>query len=161
MSIPDTHSIILPISASNGDALRDRIDCFKNASISSADFLDLVYTLGSRRTHMRSRAYMITDKSKFAGDIELGNWIRLDENDVPASLPLAFAFTGQGAQWPQMGLELIEKSPTFRSTIRSLDLDLRNLLNPPAWTLQGIISVQARKISNVLDANNIFPRNYI
>lgn len=44
-------------------------------------------------------------------------------------------FTGQGAQWPQMGRSLILRSHRFRSTIAELERSLAALPNPPAWSL--------------------------
>lgn len=53
-----------------------------------------------------------------------------------SKLPIAFVFTGQGAQWPQMGKELIEEFPSFRRTIQDLDSVLQAIPNGPSWTLQ-------------------------
>lgn len=48
-------------------------------------------------------------------------------------------FTGQGAQWPRMGAELVETSPFAASRIAELDAALQNLPVPsdrPSWTLR-------------------------
>jgi len=50
---------------------------------------------------------------------------------------LVFTFTGQGAQWAQMGKELMEKEPIFRKRIQALDDFLSQLPDPPQWRLQG------------------------
>lgn len=44
-------------------------------------------------------------------------------------------FTGQGAQWPQMGRSLMLRSHRFRSTIAELERSLATLPDPPAWSL--------------------------
>ena len=44
---------------------------------------------------------------------------------------------GQGAQWPQMGLSLIETFPICRRTLTSLDRFLQELEEPPDWNLEG------------------------
>ncbi|KAI9040422.1 polyketide synthase [Aspergillus affinis] len=45
-------------------------------------------------------------------------------------------FTGQGAQWPTMGRDLILRCGAFSSTIDRLDDTLRQLPDPPSWTLR-------------------------
>ena len=46
-------------------------------------------------------------------------------------------FTGQGAQWPQMGMELIKTIPMARAILSRLDASLMSLptLHRPQWTL--------------------------
>jgi acyl transferase domain-containing protein len=63
-------------------------------------------------------------------------------------------FTGQGAQWPRMGRELLLRSDLcFQSSIRSLDQDLREAQAPaaPQWTLEEELlrtsGVQAAELS--------------
>jgi acyl transferase domain-containing protein len=48
---------------------------------------------------------------------------------------IAFVFTGQGAQWSQMGADLIKHFPLARSTIEYLDSVLQSVPSPPAWSL--------------------------
>ncbi|KAI4157524.1 MAG: hypothetical protein LQ342_008211 [Letrouitia transgressa] len=48
---------------------------------------------------------------------------------------IGFIFTGQGAQWPQMGKGLLETFPIAARTIRYLDQILQNSYEPPSWTL--------------------------
>ena len=52
-------------------------------------------------------------------------------------------FTGQGAQWPGMGRELILKSSLFRRTIEQLESSLSELPDPPAWSLKNEIMAVA------------------
>lgn len=44
-------------------------------------------------------------------------------------------FSGQGAQWPQMGEMLIEQSSLFRNTIEQCDDALAELPIPPVWSI--------------------------
>ncbi|GKT75184.1 LOW QUALITY PROTEIN: polyketide synthase [Colletotrichum tofieldiae] len=48
----------------------------------------------------------------------------------------ASSFTGQGAQWPRMGAELMAYYPSFHRTIQVLDMTLRDLDNAPEWTIE-------------------------
>ncbi|RYP64884.1 hypothetical protein DL771_008561 [Monosporascus sp. 5C6A] len=48
---------------------------------------------------------------------------------------IGFVFSGQGSQWPQMGLDLIAAFPTARRVILQLDNVLQKLPDRPSWTL--------------------------
>ncbi|CAI6236692.1 unnamed protein product [Periconia digitata] len=56
-------------------------------------------------------------------------------------------FTGQGAQWPRMGAELIEQSPLASSVLEDLDACLAALPPPdrPSWTLRDELLAAASK----------------
>lgn len=45
-------------------------------------------------------------------------------------------FTGQGAQWPTMGRELLLRPGPFTATIDRLDDILQQLPDPPTWSLR-------------------------
>lgn len=45
-------------------------------------------------------------------------------------------FTGQGAQWPRMGRELLKISPVFRRSIERCERALASLHDGPSWSLQ-------------------------
>ena len=48
-----------------------------------------------------------------------------------------FIFTGQGAQWPGMGKELMQDFLAFSEDIRAMDEILAQLPDPPNWTIEG------------------------
>ncbi|KAI1811887.1 beta-ketoacyl synthase domain-containing protein [Poronia punctata] len=48
-------------------------------------------------------------------------------------------FTGQGAQWPSMGVTLLRQNEIYRGSIRTLDKHLQNCPHPPTWSLEEII----------------------
>jgi aspyridone synthetase (hybrid polyketide synthase/nonribosomal peptide synthetase) len=66
---------------------------------------------------------------------EVGHQPKLiNPKEIPGILGV---FTGQGAQWPQMGKELIGKSPIFRRTLEDCDATLQALPSTdiPEWSL--------------------------
>lgn len=79
---------------------------------------DLAYTLAHRREHLPHRSSAIFNNgavSKAAAPTKAAQ-----KHEV------VMVFTGQGAQWACMGRELLQSDETFRSSIRSLDIELRN-----------------------------------
>jgi acyl transferase domain-containing protein len=50
---------------------------------------------------------------------------------------LTFAFTGQGAQWPTMGKNLMETFPTFRADIQNMDRAVQRLEHRPSWQIES------------------------
>lgn len=95
----------------------------------SVSLPDLAYTLSERRTRHFHRGYVVTKD------------LSLDPNSIiygkqrPESPRVGFIFTGQGAQWSQMGRSLVDNFSEARDTIERLDSALRELVHPPAWSL--------------------------
>ncbi|SMR52109.1 unnamed protein product [Zymoseptoria tritici ST99CH_1E4] len=86
---------------------------------------NVAYTLGARRSHLRYRlAVPATCLAELSNSMTT-NSIRLTRSlDAPK---LGFVFTGQGAQWPQMGMGLMREYPIFASAINRADAHLRSL----------------------------------
>ncbi|RYP40773.1 hypothetical protein DL767_001419 [Monosporascus sp. MG133] len=63
-------------------------------------------------------------------------------------LQLGFVFTGGGAQWPNMGRQLLQ-FPAFRHSIRRTDDYVATLPDPPSWTVEGMM--QADVSSHEMD----------
>lgn len=82
---------------------------------------DLAYTLATRRTQLSHRAYAIVHNGA------LGNVSQRVQADTSKPKKVVMVFTGQGAQWPQMGRELLRSNDIFKSTIRSLDQHLASI----------------------------------
>ncbi|KAF2844391.1 ketoacyl-synt-domain-containing protein [Plenodomus tracheiphilus IPT5] len=97
----------------------------------SIDMDHLAYTLSDRRSMLYYRAFTITQLKKpslTADDLVTGK-------QAPSPPRIGFVFTGQGAQWSQMGAELVSNFAIARRTIGELDEALKSLPEPPAWTL--------------------------
>ena len=107
-------------------------------------FDDLAYTLANRREHLSHRAYKVVGGS-----------------DIPASpgrsspntkMNLVMVFTGQGAQYPRMGRELLLRGDlVFQKTLKTLDKYLQGIPEPPAWTIENELQ-KSSKTSQVQKA---------
>ena len=92
---------------------------------------DLAYTLAMRRMHLPHRAYAIVKNGAIESTSPPSNL-----NKLAGKPNLVMVFTGQGAQWPQMGRELLQHNKTFKASIQSLDKHLQNLLeNKPQYSI--------------------------
>lgn len=99
---------------------------------------DLAYTLANRREHLVYRAFSIIDQGIMGATSIPTKSVRASE--------LVMVFTGQGAQWSQMGLELLDSDPTFLDSIRQLDGYLQCVFDEvPQWTLEGQIRQPGNK----------------
>ncbi|KAI1170322.1 hypothetical protein F4777DRAFT_584024 [Nemania sp. FL0916] len=54
-------------------------------------------------------------------------------------------FTGQGAQWPAMGKELVWSSVIFRTSLQAMDAALKECADPPAWSLVDELLAPAQR----------------
>ncbi|KAL7918585.1 polyketide synthase [Trichoderma austrokoningii] len=123
---------LLLLSSNSESSLKQTIEAHKTfAETTSSSLKDVAYTLARRRDHKSHRAFAIAgrvnDKLLFE---EFG-----PESTEPAPR-VAWIFTGQGAQWAEMGAELIDSNPIFRKSIRSLDAFLLGLPTPPTWNIE-------------------------
>lgn len=96
---------------------------------------DLTYTLNGRRSRLATRGFTVVNPFTLVEDMEPTRLIR--DSSGAGALPLAFVFTGQGAQWPGMGSELFHQYSRFRESIQYLDscLDSLGPEDRPACTL--------------------------
>ncbi|KUI56159.1 Lovastatin diketide synthase LovF [Cytospora mali] len=92
--------------------------------VKDAQFLrDLGHTLATKRTHHAWRAFAVADSPAALrnGLSELPRPTR-----IKSEPRLAWVFTGQGAQWPAMGIELMAY-PVFQQSILAADRYLNDL----------------------------------
>ncbi|KAE8157724.1 hypothetical protein BDV40DRAFT_304892 [Aspergillus tamarii] len=124
---------ILCFSANNRDSLQRYIEKFSQHCTSPSvqlDIRDVAYTLGVRRSKHFHRGYLITDDLKHL-DPATAVYGKKSVNAVN----VGFVFTGQGAQWPQMGLELLTSFPVARRCVEKLEAVLQSLPSKPTWSL--------------------------
>lgn len=133
--LPETGSgppHLLVFSANDNDVLRRNVQILSDHLIDPAvhaKLSDVAYTLSERRTHHFYRGFITSNSVEITAD----SMITGKKKAQPPRV--AFIFTGQGAQWSQMGKDLIESFPLARSVIESLDAALQSLARPPQWSL--------------------------
>ena len=130
--------VLLPFSGATVSALRSRVSDLKSICERGVDIFDLAFTLATRRSTLRCRGFLTTSLSSLKDDFENQKLHHQNDETSSSPLPLTFVFNGQGAQWPQMGLDLLHEFSAFRNIIRSLDAVLQSLQCPPPWTIEGI-----------------------
>ncbi|KAH7070015.1 PKSKA1 [Paraphoma chrysanthemicola] len=125
---------LLYFSANDQSSLDDYVKKFsshlQNPRV-SLELGDLAYTLSERRSRHYQGAVAITRSNP-----QYINEKTLIRGKQTSTAPrVAFVFTGQGAQWPTMGADLIRDFPLAKSTIGYLDGVLQSLPSPPSWSL--------------------------
>lgn len=127
---PDEPQLLL-FSANSQKALTRMIDNYRNfAKRKPENIGDLAYTLANRREHLSHRTFAIASK---------GNIGTIPPATKSAKSPaVIIVFSGQGAQWPQMGRELMDSNPNFLNSIRRLDKHLQGMHeHAPEWTIEA------------------------
>jgi acyl transferase domain-containing protein len=131
VSYQEDKRALLLFSAYSAASLEAQINSYQvHAKNNTTLLCDLAHTLAIRREHRPHRSYAIT------GDVSSWEASTFEATDR-FSPRVAWVFTGQGAQWPQMGAELLDTNYTFLETIRKLDRFLLTLPDPPPWTIEG------------------------
>ncbi|KAJ5675621.1 polyketide synthase [Penicillium macrosclerotiorum] len=134
ISCPHTVYNISPntsFSANHADSLEKMIENYEGYVEKNPDRVtDLAFTLGTRREHLPYRSFAVASP--------LGSITKSSASKAGEAPDIAMVFTGQGAQWPQMGRRLLRSPefPIFERTIKKLDQHLRTLENGPDWSIQ-------------------------
>ncbi|TID07519.1 Compactin diketide synthase mokB [Colletotrichum higginsianum] len=120
---------LMVYSANTADSLRRQVvNSQKYIGEHPGSLDDISYTLASRRGHLPHRAFSVMQDG-----VELTTSPFGKAPNTPADL--ALVFTGQGAQWPQMGAELLKTNRVFAQSMRRMDKFLSLLPDGPPWTL--------------------------
>lgn len=123
---------ILVFSAKHPSPLRTMIQAHETYHRSHPSSLqDMSVSLATKRDTLSHRAFCVAKGTDA--------WAPVYAPKVKSSEPakVVFVFTGQGAQWPQMGRELMQSEPVFMKSIDDMDRFLHTLSNGPNWTLKG------------------------
>ncbi|KAJ5720443.1 Acyl transferase/acyl hydrolase/lysophospholipase [Penicillium malachiteum] len=143
---PTTTPQLLLYSATSAESLKKIISNYGDFVLKNPDRVsDLAFTLANKREHLPHRAYAVVDL--FGG---VTSSLTFKTNAVPN---IAMVFTGQGAQWAEMGrcMFCCDTFPAFTETIRSLDLHLQTLSHAPTLTIEDEIK-KPTKLSSLNSA---------
>ena len=128
---------IVPVSANTRLSLQNQVsEAVNYAQRTQHKPSDLVYTLACRRQHLPYRALAIingTEKPSLSSYMKVSNKVE----------GVTMLFSGQGAQWPRMGSELMN-NPLFQTDIEEMDEILQSFTHRPDWTIKGIIFCSIR-----------------
>ncbi|KAJ4388197.1 hypothetical protein N0V93_008804 [Gnomoniopsis smithogilvyi] len=142
--IPQSQLIIL--SANRAESLAAMIEKHSDYIKQHKSSLDdIAYTLALRREHLRYRAFAVLGDGK---GVELKpefktKTIVLADGGKPPNI--TFVFTGQGAQWPEMGKEIIHSYPSVSSLLDRMDATLGKLCASREWTIRDELIKPASK----------------
>ncbi|EAL87813.1 polyketide synthase fgnA [Aspergillus fumigatus Af293] len=104
------------------------IDAYKSYARDHPDAIsDIAYTLAVRRERLPHRAFAIWQN----GELQTSSLSKASA--VPPAITMIFS--GQGAQWAEMGKKLIETEASFRHDLASMDSILQSLRKPPCWSI--------------------------
>ncbi|KAI0593005.1 hypothetical protein F4775DRAFT_587134 [Biscogniauxia sp. FL1348] len=117
-----TRARLLIWSAADEKALERTIQRYKTYHkqyiIDSGDKVNrLSYTLATRRSRLLWRTFAVVDEESLSNSAELSTFKPIRTSPEAA---LAFVFTGQGAQYVDMGVELL-RYPVFDKTLQRID----------------------------------------
>lgn len=123
---------LLLFSAKHPKALKKTVENHQSYHLSNLSRLsDMSYSLGLRREALDQRAFVVTNGTDYWSPV-------FSSRPLPREPPkTVFVFGGQGAQWAEMGKELIMNVPEFRASLQAMDDFLHGLPDGPTWSLIG------------------------
>ncbi|KAF9888920.1 hypothetical protein FE257_008089 [Aspergillus nanangensis] len=129
---------LVPVTGNDEYSMRKSVENILSViSDRTHDFHQLLYTLIDRRTRFSHRA-MIPVQIDHETQVTVQEPVTAGRinNTTPI---VAFVFTGQGAQWAEMGRQLLDCYPSVKRTFKKLNLALSHLKQSPSWTLEEIL----------------------
>ena len=102
---------VLVLSANDASSLRGAVQGLGSHLLNPrvrVGLPDLAYTLSERKTKLWHRAYLTTHNTEL--DEKAESWVVAKKSSHTPTF--GFVFTGQGAQWPQMGQDLLKYFPS-------------------------------------------------
>ncbi|KAJ5104223.1 Acyl transferase/acyl hydrolase/lysophospholipase [Penicillium argentinense] len=136
---PLTSPQLLVFSAASAESVKKAVAVYKDFVLKNPGRVnDLSFTLANKREHLPHRAYAVVNL--FGG---VNASVPLKSGKPPS---LVMVFTGQGAQWPEMGrcLMLDLSFPIFRQSIQGLDAHLKSIAPALTWSLEEELQKPAK-----------------
>ncbi|KAI9054258.1 hypothetical protein LZ554_001426 [Drepanopeziza brunnea f. sp. 'monogermtubi'] len=144
-------AIPLVLSANNEASLATMVSNYRDfiASNDQINLNDLAWTLQNRRSELAlkvtfagpSREALLANMTAIIGKTQQSPPAAIGTRcDHRSKSPrILGVFTGQGAQWANMGRELVLSSSMAKASVVHLDAALAELPDGPAWTLEDVI----------------------
>lgn len=105
---------------------------------------DLAYTLTARRSILPVKAYGVfvnrTSITELGAELQKLSQQLETYPEPQEETRIGFVFTGQGAQWAQMGVSLRSTFPVVEKTLQKLEGVLSGLPDAPEWSLGDELS---------------------
>ncbi|KAK2057644.1 putative polyketide synthase [Colletotrichum caudatum] len=122
---------LLLFSAQNPESLKRQISQVEEYARRHEDQLaNISYTLGARREQLAYRAFTVTqDGCSFQPSQVVHSTVKMPRH-------VNFVFTGQGAQWANMAIDLLGDFPSFLADIKHMDRILQRLHHAPLWSME-------------------------
>lgn len=129
-TLEDTPKLLI-FSANTQDSLRRLGEQYHEyIDLHPERLSDVAHTLSLRREHLPQRSFAI-------GGGGLTPTASAFTKVPPNPPDIVMMFSGQGAQWPEMGRDLIRTNRGFREDIMAMDIILQSMTYPPEWTIEG------------------------
>ncbi|KAJ3494818.1 hypothetical protein NLG97_g3829 [Lecanicillium saksenae] len=100
---------------------------------------DVAYTLINKRECLDHRGFLVASRDSPG---------RPSPPSTPPKGPgpkIIMVFTGQGAQWPQMGRDLLKSNKIFKASIQRMDSELKKVGGVDLkWTIEGELKKSAK-----------------
>lgn len=139
-----TRKGLLPLSAADEDGparVASTLSEYLKTDIGRThDLKDVLHTLSENRTHHPWRTFGVVNRSGVP-DLVVGETLAPAMRAGHIAPLLHFLFTGQGAQWARMGLDLLHLEP-FRHALEQADAYLRQELDCE-WSLMRQLELTA------------------
>ena len=127
-------------SAPDEAALKRVAFSYRDYIVKDAPYLDhelflgnLAFTLSERRSRMPWRSFAVARSRSALQSTLQSNHAKPAR--ISSTLRLCFVFTGQGAQWPGMGMELLH-FPVFNQSLHAAEIYFQSLGSK--WRLLGL-----------------------
>ncbi|MCJ1473024.1 hypothetical protein MMC13_001673 [Lambiella insularis] len=113
--------------------------------------LQYPYTLLARRSTLNCSVFFAAKSREDIGTRLKDETLRVCTTGNPHAERVVFVFTGQGAQWPSMGKDLLASSHVFKTTIQECEDAMTTLPDRPTWSLKDELAKPVER-SNVYQA---------
>ncbi|MDX3227956.1 SDR family NAD(P)-dependent oxidoreductase [Streptomyces sp. ME19-01-6] len=129
---PEAASLPVLVSAATTEALTEAVTRTAARLRDTDSFYHFAYTSCVRRGHHRERVAVLADSADQAATlleaIAEGAPVPGGAAEQACPGPVAFVYSGNGAQWAGMGAELLDTEPAFRDAVTEVDAELAGRL---------------------------------